>query len=36
MIILGIHHGHDSCAALIRDGGIVADVREELFVANTK
>jgi len=32
MIILGIHHGHDSCAALIRDGEIVADVMEERFV----
>ena len=32
MIILGIHHGHDSCAALIRDGEIVADVTEERFV----
>jgi carbamoyltransferase len=31
MLILGIHHGHDSCAALIRDGEIVADVAEERF-----
>jgi hypothetical protein len=31
MNILGIHHGHDSCAALIRDGEIVADVAEERF-----
>ncbi len=32
MIILGIHHGHDSSAALIRDGKIIADVAEERFV----
>lgn len=31
MLILGIHHGHDSCAALIHDGKIVADVAEERF-----
>jgi carbamoyltransferase len=30
--ILGIHVGHDSSAALIRDGRIVADVAEERFV----
>ncbi len=32
MKILGIHHGHDSCAALIIDGRIVVDVQEERFV----
>lgn len=32
MNILGIHIGHDSSAALIRDGRIVADVAEERFV----
>lgn len=32
MIILGIHHGHDSCAALVRDGELGADVAEERFV----
>lgn len=31
MNILGIHHGHDSCAALVRDGRIVADAAEERF-----
>jgi carbamoyltransferase len=31
MLILGIHHGHDSCGAIIRDGEIVADVAEERF-----
>ncbi len=31
MNILGVHHGHDSCAALLRDGEIVADVAEERF-----
>lgn len=32
MNVLGIHVGHDSCAALIIDGQIVADVQEERFV----
>jgi carbamoyltransferase len=32
MIVLGVHLGHDSCAALIVDGRIVADVQEERFV----
>ena len=32
MNILGIHIGHDSSAALVRDGRIVADVSEERFV----
>ena len=31
MIVLGIHHGHDSSAALIVDGKIIADVAEERF-----
>jgi carbamoyltransferase len=31
MNILGIHIGHDSSAALVRDGKIVADVAEERF-----
>lgn len=31
MFTLGIHHGHDSSAALLRDGQIVADVAEERF-----
>lgn len=31
MIILGIHKGHDSSAALILDGEIIADVAEERF-----
>lgn len=31
MNVLGIHFGHDSSAALIRDGEIVADVAEERF-----
>ncbi|MEM7698727.1 MAG: carbamoyltransferase C-terminal domain-containing protein [Verrucomicrobiota bacterium] len=31
MNILGIHLGHDACAALVRDGEIVADVAEERF-----
>ena len=30
--ILGIHIGHDSSAALVQDGTIVADVSEERFV----
>lgn len=32
MNVLGIHVGHDSCAALIVDGKIVVDVQEERFV----
>ncbi|HSI77681.1 MAG TPA: carbamoyltransferase C-terminal domain-containing protein [Lunatimonas sp.] len=31
MIVLGIHEGHDSCAAIIKDGVILADVQEERF-----
>ncbi len=31
MKVLGIHIGHDSSAALIVDGRIVADVAEERF-----
>lgn len=31
MIILGIHQGHDSSAAIIKDGKILADVQEERF-----
>ncbi len=31
MIILGIHAGHDSSAAIIKDGQIIADVQEERF-----
>lgn len=31
MIVLGIHEGHDSCAAIIKDGKILADVQEERF-----
>jgi hypothetical protein len=31
MNVLGIHIGHDSSAALIRDGKILADVAEERF-----
>lgn len=31
MIILGIHHGHDSSAALVVDGNVVADAQEERF-----
>jgi len=31
-IILGIHIGYDSRAALVVDGRIVADVAEELFI----
>ncbi|MCY7358353.1 MAG: hypothetical protein LH609_13015, partial [Rudanella sp.] len=29
---VGVHVGHDSCAALIINGQIVADVQEERFV----
>ncbi len=32
MNVLGIHIGHDSSVALVRDGRIVADVAEERFV----
>jgi carbamoyltransferase len=32
MNVLGVHVGHDSSAALVRDGKIVADVAEERFV----
>lgn len=31
MIVLGIHSGHDSSAAIIIDGKIIADVQEERF-----
>lgn len=31
MTVLGIHHGHDSSAAIVRDGKILADVQEERF-----
>lgn len=31
MVILGIHSGHDSSAAIIKDGNIIADVQEERF-----
>lgn len=31
MTVLGIHLGHDSCAALIVDGQIIVDVQEERF-----
>ncbi|NJO25102.1 MAG: hypothetical protein HC867_03895 [Bacteroidia bacterium] len=31
MVVLGIHHGHDSSAAIVRDGEIIADVQEERF-----
>src|SRR5678815_3386152 len=32
MNALGVHLGHDSSAALVQDGRIVADVAEERFV----
>ena len=32
MNILGVHIGHDSSAALIRDGHLIADVAEERFI----
>lgn len=32
MIVLGIHAGHDSSAAIIKDGKILADVQEERFI----
>jgi len=31
MLVLGIHHGHDSSAAIVKDGKIIADVQEERF-----
>ena len=31
MMVLGIHCGHDSCCAVVRDGRIIADVQEERF-----
>jgi carbamoyltransferase len=31
MIVLGIHAGHDSSAAIIKNGEIIADVQEERF-----
>jgi carbamoyltransferase len=31
MIVLDIHAGHDSSAAIVKDGEIVADVQEERF-----
>ena len=31
MIVLGIHVGHDSSAAIVKDGQIIADVQEERF-----
>lgn len=31
MTILGVHKGHDSSAAIIKDGKIIADVQEERF-----
>jgi len=31
MIVLGIHAGHDSSTAIIKDGKILADVQEERF-----
>lgn len=31
MVVLGIHKGHDSAAAIIKDGKIIADVQEERF-----
>lgn len=34
MIVLGIHSGHDSSAAVIKDGKILADVQEERFTRN--
>lgn len=34
MIILGIHSGHDSSAAILRDGKLLADVQEERFNRN--
>jgi carbamoyltransferase len=34
MIILGVHHGHDSSAAIVVDGKVVADAQEERFNRN--
>lgn len=31
MTILGVHKGHDSSAAIVKDGKIIADVQEERF-----
>ena len=31
MIVLGVHSGHDSSAAIVKDGKIIADVQEERF-----
>ena len=31
MNILGVHIGHDSSAALVKDGQIISDVAEERF-----
>ncbi len=31
MLVLGIHEGHDSGAAILRDGKILADISEERF-----
>jgi len=31
MIVLGIHAGHDSSAAIVKDGKVIADVQEERF-----
>jgi carbamoyltransferase len=31
MVILGVHLGHDSSAAIVKDGKIIADVQEERF-----
>ena len=34
MIVLGIHRGHDSSCAVVKDGKIIADAAEERFVRN--
>jgi carbamoyltransferase len=31
MVILGVHKGHDSSAAIVKNGEIIADVQEERF-----
>jgi len=31
MIVLGVHAGHDSSAAIVKDGKVIADVQEERF-----
>jgi carbamoyltransferase len=31
MIVLGVHRGHDSSAAIVKDGVVIADVQEERF-----